>query len=256
MRCSTSRPTGKLPPETKDLVFLTEEGVVQYEAPRWSPDGSKIAVSVWQPGGYKDIWILDAEGKKLEEVTHDRAIDGAPAWSPDGKYLYFSSDRTGIFNLFACELETKKLFQITNVLGGAFSPDPSPDDKSLSSRPTVRKATTSIRMPVDGRPGSLPSRTRTSIPLCSTKTRPFETATKPYNPLPTLAPRFWLPWFGYSYESGTLGGFFTFGQDAVQRHAYVVSGLYGPKDGRIWYSLDYLYDGLYPTIHLSCLGRG
>jgi hypothetical protein len=32
---------------------------------------------------------------------------------------------------------------------------------------------------------------------------------KPYSPLSTIYPHFWLPWFGYSYESGTLGGFFT-----------------------------------------------
>ena len=121
----------KNPAKEKDLVFLNEAIAVQYETPRWSPDGTKIAVSVWQPGGYKDIWILDVGGKKLEEVTHDRAIDGAPAWRPDGKYLYFTSDRTGIYNLFAYELGTKKLFQITNVVGGAFSPYPSPDNKKL-----------------------------------------------------------------------------------------------------------------------------
>ena len=54
----------------------------------------------------------------------------------------------------------------------------------------------------------------------------------PYSPLPTLAPRFWLPWFGYSHESGVLGGFLTLGEDVVQRHQYIVTGLYGPKTNR------------------------
>jgi Tol biopolymer transport system component len=54
------------PAGTGDVIFLTEESMIQYEAPRWSPDGSKIAVSLWQPGGYKDVWILDPEGKKLD----------------------------------------------------------------------------------------------------------------------------------------------------------------------------------------------
>ena len=57
-------PERKRPAGAGDVAFLTEESMVQYEAPRWSPDSSKIAVSVWQPGGYKDIWILDSRGKE------------------------------------------------------------------------------------------------------------------------------------------------------------------------------------------------
>jgi hypothetical protein len=238
------------PAGAADVSFLTEESMVQYEAPRWSPDGSKIAVSLWQPGGYKDIWILDAEGKKLDEVTHDRSIDGAPAWSPDGKYIYFSSDRTGIYNLFAYELGTKKIFQISNVLGGAFSPYPSPDGKTLAFTSYSAKGYDVHTLTIDPsswKPGEPYKDPYPSIPY---EERKFETSTNPYSPLSTLPPRFWIPWFGYSYESGLLGGFLTFGQDVAQRHQYFVTGLYGPKTQRAWYSVDYLYDGFYPTIHL------
>jgi len=61
--------------------------------------------------------------------------------------------------------------------------------------------------------------------------KPVETSTRPYSPLSTIYPRFWLPWFGYSKDSGTLYGFLTFGQDAVERHSYTVIGLYGPQHG-------------------------
>jgi outer membrane protein assembly factor BamA len=80
---------------------------------------------------------------------------------------------------------------------------------------------------------------------------PVETRTRPYNPLPTLVPRFWVPWFGFSEASGSLYGFLTFGQDAVQRHSYLVTGLYSPATRRTWYDLNYAYDGLYPTLLLS-----
>jgi outer membrane protein assembly factor BamA len=79
---------------------------------------------------------------------------------------------------------------------------------------------------------------------------PVETTSYPYSPASTIYPRFWLPWFGYSYESGTMVGAFTFGQDAVQRHLYTATVLYGPKNGRAWYGIDYFYDGMYPTLHL------
>ena len=239
------------PAGAKDVVFLTKESATQYEAPRWSPDGSKIAVSLWQPGGYKDVWILDAQGKKLDEATHDRAIDGAPAWSPDGKYIYFSSDRTGIYNLFAYELETKTLFQITNVIGGAFSPSPSPDGKTLAFTSYSAKGYDVHTLAVDRSLWKPAGPYKDPYPAVTYEERKFDVSTKPYNPLPTLAPRFWIPWFGYSYESGVLGGFLTFGQDVVERHQYIVTGLYGPKTDRLWYSLDYFYDGLLPTVHVK-----
>ncbi|HSQ78150.1 MAG TPA: BamA/TamA family outer membrane protein [Nitrospirota bacterium] len=54
----------------------------------------------------------------------------------------------------------------------------------------------------------------------------------------------------YNRESGVLAGFFTAGFDVAQRHEYVATAFYGPKENRLWYSFDYLYDGLYPTVHL------
>ena len=49
-------------------------------------------------------------------------LDTEPRWSPDGRTLYFSSDRTGIYNIFAIDLETETLYQVTNVRTGAFTP--------------------------------------------------------------------------------------------------------------------------------------
>ncbi len=92
----------------KDVTWLTEESANQYENPRFSPDGTMIVVGVGQPGGFKDIWVLDSKGVKIEELMHDRAIDGGAAWGRDGKIIFFSSDRTGIFNLYAYELRDKK----------------------------------------------------------------------------------------------------------------------------------------------------
>jgi len=238
------------PATEKDITFLTEASDVQYEAPRWSPDGTKIAVSIRQAGGYQDIWVLDREGKKLDEVTHDRAIEGAPAWSPDGRFLYFASDRTGIFNLYAYELGSKNLSQMTNVLGGAFSPAPSPDDTSMAFTSYSASGYDIHATTIDRANWKPAEPYRNAYPVVPPDESKRATTTKPYSPLPTLAPRFWFPIYGYSEESSLLLGGLTMGVDATQQHQYIAQALYGPARKRLWYSLDYFYDGWYPTFHL------
>lgn len=100
--------------------------------PRWSPDGTHVAYSVWKRGGYRDIRYVDVRDGTAREITNDRAVDGAPSFSADGRWLFFHSDRTGIMNVYAYELATGRLKQVTNVLTGAYSPEPSPDGKTLA----------------------------------------------------------------------------------------------------------------------------
>jgi hypothetical protein len=99
--------------------------------PRFSPDGRTIALSRWQRGGYRDVVLVDVDSGRITELTHDRAQDASPIWSPDGRTIYFSSDRTGIANLYAYRLESGLVRQITNVIGGAYQPAISPDGRHL-----------------------------------------------------------------------------------------------------------------------------
>jgi WD40 repeat protein len=90
--------------------------------PRWSPDGRFLAASRWRPGAYFDLVILTPEGEVLWEVTQDRAIDNGASWTPDGRWLIWSSDRSGIPNLYAVPVQPETgepgaELQITNLLG-------------------------------------------------------------------------------------------------------------------------------------------
>lgn len=96
----------------------------------WAPNGSQIAFSYFDVHDRK-IAIYDTLKKSCEVICNTDNDERDPQFSPDSKYLYFSSDRTGIFNIYRYEFSSGKLEQITNVSGGAFMPSISPDNKQL-----------------------------------------------------------------------------------------------------------------------------
>jgi len=75
--------------------------------PNWSPHGYRIAYQGRRNGAQRDIWTIPAGGGDPVEVTNDPAMDWNAVWSPDGKYLYFVSDRGGSMNLWRTAIEEK-----------------------------------------------------------------------------------------------------------------------------------------------------
>lgn len=73
--------------------------------PSWSPHGQRIAYWGVHQGGQRDLWTIAASGGTATPVTNDAAFDWNPVWSPNGKYLYFASDRGGSMNLWRIAIE-------------------------------------------------------------------------------------------------------------------------------------------------------
>ena len=69
-----------------------------YLYPRLSPDGTRVAV--YATDQEIDIWVWDLGRTTLTRVTFDPGIDAYPVWTPDGRRLIFSSERTGARNLY------------------------------------------------------------------------------------------------------------------------------------------------------------
>jgi TolB protein len=64
-------------------------------APSFSPDGRKLVVTLGGVDGNLDIYVLDINTRRSTRLTTHRAIDTEGTWSPDGQYIYFTSDRSG-----------------------------------------------------------------------------------------------------------------------------------------------------------------
>ncbi len=81
--------------------ITTEDGI----QPSWSPNGHRIAYWGLNKNSNRDIKTLSAEGGEPVTVTDDAALDWNPVWSPDGKYLYFVSNRGGSMNLWRVAID-------------------------------------------------------------------------------------------------------------------------------------------------------
>jgi Tol biopolymer transport system component len=82
--------------------LISEADLMQ---PSWSPHGLRIAYwsihdATGKRTGQRDIWTIPAGGGEAIPVTQDAPTDWNPVWSPDGNYIYFSSDRSGSMNLW------------------------------------------------------------------------------------------------------------------------------------------------------------
>ena len=99
--------------------------------PSWSPDGSRVVVSVSGENGAQDIWLVEYPSGRARPLTDDEHWDISPTFSSDGRHVFFSSDRNGLWNIYAVELSGAAVFRVTNVSTGAFLPAASRDGRWL-----------------------------------------------------------------------------------------------------------------------------
>ncbi|HIG57309.1 MAG TPA: hypothetical protein EYQ18_25605 [Candidatus Handelsmanbacteria bacterium] len=158
----TNNNLGMMRADGSDLRYLTDfQDGAQVYTPRFSPDGKRLVFSISRQGqrdiamvdlvgvavqagnrvtaaepkasvvqeGLASEWteVLAAEkvsllGSSFKGVIATPGTDRDPVWSADGKQVVFTSDYSGIFNVYALDLGTQTLRQITNVIGGAFNP--------------------------------------------------------------------------------------------------------------------------------------
>jgi Tol biopolymer transport system component len=64
-------------------------------APRWSPDGRRVAFDAPDDEGHLHVWTVDADGGSARRLTADAGDQNRPSWSRDGRSIYFSASVGG-----------------------------------------------------------------------------------------------------------------------------------------------------------------
>ncbi len=109
---------------TKREERLTYEG--RYNtSPAWS-SRNRIAFVSMQDGTF-DICTMDAAGGGLRRITATAANDEAPCWSPDGRYIVFSSDREGRYHIYIMNANGQNQRRITFMKGEQTAPSWAPE---------------------------------------------------------------------------------------------------------------------------------
>lgn len=117
--------------------------------PVLSPDGGSVLYTIYETindRGKKfeksNIYLQSTQSKAVTSITKGNQIDLFPAFSPDGDYIYFSSNRTGIPLIWKVRRAGGGgITSITSSLAEDIQPSPSPDGKNLAYASNLPSAT-------------------------------------------------------------------------------------------------------------------
>jgi hypothetical protein len=223
----------------KHITPLTSGSLDEHwTEPRWSPDGRHIAAIRWTRGGTSSLVVIDTTGTVVETLVRERTVNATPSWSHDGRYVYFSSDRSGIMNVyraafrpaFADTMMVPDIVRVSDASTGLFEPQPSPNGRDLVAVVFKADGYHVGVAPFDSvKPENAPALSTVAPRTLQPPASSLQPASK-YSPWRSLAPTSWMPFFESALDSGSVRfGALVAGADIVGRHQYQAL-LFVPND--------------------------
>ena len=108
------------------------------------PDGQLIAFSSTRNGDL-DIYVMNADGSGVRQLTDNPGLDGSPAWSPGGGLIAFTSERDGDSDIYVMNADGSGVTRLTEHPGDDWGPDWSPDGQLIAFTSDPRRRLRYIR---------------------------------------------------------------------------------------------------------------
>ncbi len=134
------------PTRTHDIVADDYFTLSTVTACKISPDGSRVAYTEmrWEPPAKRrntDLWVVSTTERSPVRLTFEPSSDSSPTWSPDGKWIYFASNRKrpgedkppfdGKRQVWRISPDGGESFAVTRVAGGIDDYELSADGRTL-----------------------------------------------------------------------------------------------------------------------------
>jgi len=224
----------------------------------WSHDGKYLVASVKRALGGWNIEKFSLEKRKWVPLISAMKNEVQPRFSADGRRILFSANYTGVYNIYAFDIKTKKITQISNVEGGAFRPVTDKNGRLYYIGYThqgfdVFKIENIKAVQENVNPKKQELRKKITYPPV-----PFEQTD--YTPFARISPTWWTPIFAFAADNNEtisqIGGYVT-GSDALNIHRYDAALSFNLESNTISSALNYTYDRWFPVIqtHLSTIDK-
>ncbi len=117
----------------------------RYTEPRFSPDGRELTFVRRGDGPHGHLRVVDIASGRARQLTYVVGLRLSPAWSPDGKFIYFASSRGGTMNIWKIAAAGGEPVQITAGQGDDAQLDVSADGKRIVFS-TFRERTSIVQL--------------------------------------------------------------------------------------------------------------
>ena len=226
----------------------------QWAEPRWSPDGQRIVAVRIPRGALSEIVVLDTLGAVTAVVASEsHSVSASPSWTPDGTRIVYTSDRSGIMELYAADVPVRNETvaasasaatplpsrRISDAATAMLFPEPGPfgPARVATELAAVHLEATGYVVgvaPMATKPAapanafevdtSTPNAQRRELPGVSSVSTPSHR----YSAWRTLIPRYWWPIIDAGNGETRLGAS-TNATDVIGRHAYFAEGWVGSR---------------------------
>jgi hypothetical protein len=116
-------------PDGSDQRRLTNGRDAYY--PNWSPDGTRIVFESILPDDETEVFVINADGSGLTQLTFSPGYDGMASWAPDGSHLLFVSYRSGGYRIWRMNPDGSNLAMV-NTTPYSMHPYYSPDGQRIA----------------------------------------------------------------------------------------------------------------------------